>query len=122
VTLFETLRHPHDRLDKGMVGDMMRIDYNPRHTVIRVVEVARTCRVRTMIQALACSLALTFHKIVDLESSMEVASTWQESIPSHYRLRRSSRKSMIAVKAVLPYIGPVDEARTRGSDGDVGLE
>jgi hypothetical protein len=67
-----------------------------------------------MIPALACSLALTFHKIVvDLENSMEEASTWQESIPSHYHyhLRRRYRKNMIAVKVALAYIGHAGRVR-----------
>jgi hypothetical protein len=65
-----------------------------------------------MFPAWACSLALTFHKIVvDLENSMEEASTWQESIPSHYHLRRRYRKNMIAVKVALAYIGHAGRVR-----------
>ena len=70
---------------------------------------------RMMIQALACSWASTLHRIVvDLEYSMEEASTWKESIPFHYHLRRRYRKSMIAVKVVLPYTGHLNEGRMRG--------
>jgi hypothetical protein len=72
--------------------------------------------VRMMIQALACSLALTFHQIVvDSENSLEAASTWKERIPSHQHLHRTYRKSIIAVKVVLPWPGPEDEGQ-RGWD------
>ena len=42
MTLFVTSKHPLDRLDKGTVGDMMRIDYGARRKGIRVAGVART--------------------------------------------------------------------------------
>jgi len=71
--------------------------------------------VKMMFQALACSWASTFHKIVvGLENSMEEASAWKESIPSHYLPHRRHRKSKIAVKVVLPYTGHSHEGRMRG--------